>query len=98
MVFTDVLLNDLRDDFCVVLDDDFVMVFDDDTVVDDVREQVENTVSKTVREFIDECVRGYLDRDVEDCVLKTRATAAENHVAICVPEPVVRQVIDAVGD
>ena len=98
IVFTDVLLNDLRDDFCVVLDDDFVMVFDDDMVADDVREQVENTVSKTVRDSINDFVRGFFAPSVGGNALKTHDLAEGDGSVFLVAESVVRQVIDIVLD
>jgi hypothetical protein len=88
----------LCEGLCVVFEDDSVVVFVSGKVVDDVKEKIENAVSRNVLEFINEIVRGCFDADVEDGVLNTRATAAENHVAIRVPEPVVRQVVGAVED
>jgi hypothetical protein len=91
-------LNDLRDVPDVIFDDDSVVVFVSGKVVDDVEKKIENAVSRNVLEIIDENVRGYLDRDVEDCVLKTPGTAAESWVAVHILKPVVRLVIDAMGD
>jgi len=91
-------LNDLCESLCVVFDDDSVVVFVSGKVVDDVEKKIENAVSKTVREFIDECVRVFFVRCVCGNAVKTNDPADGDGAIVLVPDPVVRQVIDAVRD
>ena len=91
-------MNDLCEGLCVDFDDDSVAVFVSGKVVDDVERKIENAVSKTVREFIDECVRVFFGWFFCGNALKTHDQADGDGAIVLVPDPVVRQVIDAVRD
>jgi hypothetical protein len=88
----------LCEGLCVDFDDDSVVVFVSRRVADNVEKKIENAVSKTVREFIDELVRVFFGRFFCGNAVKTHDPAEGDGAIVLVPDPVVRQVIDAVRD